>query len=92
MWGQHSTIDGGITNLLWKVLPPEESGLGPVVVRVFGEETDRLIDRERELRLLLQMSEAGFGARVRVSVWPAAVVTLAVKYGLFLVLTTRVLT
>ena len=65
VWGQHSVIVGGITNLLWKVLPPEESGLGPVVVRVFGEETDRLIDRVRELRLLLQLSEAGFGARVR---------------------------
>ena len=77
MWGQHSTIAGGITNLLWKVLPPEESGLGPVVVRVFGEETDRLIDRERELRLLLQLSEAGFGARVRIFVWPAAALVAA---------------
>ncbi len=62
---QHAVIDGGITNLLWKVLPPEEAGLGAVVVRVFGEETDRMIDRARELRILLQLNEAGFGARVR---------------------------
>ena len=62
---QHVVIEGGITNLLWKVVPPEESGLGPVVVRVFGEETNRLIDRARELRILLQLNEAGFGARVR---------------------------
>jgi hypothetical protein len=47
------------------VLPPEEAGLGAVVVRVFGEETDRMIDRARELRILLQLNEAGFGARVR---------------------------
>ncbi|KAK9842050.1 hypothetical protein WJX81_006195 [Elliptochloris bilobata] len=61
---KHTVIEGGITNLLWKVLPPKESGLGAVVVRVFGEETNRLINRDRELRLVLQLNEAGFGARV----------------------------
>lgn len=67
---QHVVIEGGITNLLWKVIPPEESGLGPVVVRIFGEETNRLIDRARELRILLQLNEAGFGARVRSCAFP----------------------
>ncbi len=60
-----SEISGGITNLLWKLTPSLKSGLGPVVVRVFGEQTDLLIDRERERGDLLQLNEAGFGAPVK---------------------------
>ncbi|BDA42425.1 probable ethanolamine kinase [Coccomyxa sp. Obi] len=59
-----SEISGGITNLLWKLTPPLKSGLGPVVVRVFGEQTDLLIDRDREKEVLLQLNQAGFGAPI----------------------------
>ncbi len=61
---QVSEISGGITNLLWKLTPKLESGLSPVVVRIFGEQTDLLIDREREKEVLLQLNQAGFGAPV----------------------------
>ena len=61
---QVSEISGGITNLLWKLTPRLESGLSPVVVRIFGEQTDLLIDRKREKDVLLQLNEAGFGAPV----------------------------
>ena len=61
---QVSEISGGITNLLWKLTPKLESGLSPVVVRIFGEQTDLLIDRKREKDVLLQLNEAGFGAPV----------------------------
>ena len=59
-----SEISGGITNLLWKLTPKLESGLLPVVARVFGLQTDRLIDREREKQVVLQLNQAGFGAPV----------------------------
>ena len=62
---QVDEISGGITNLLWKLTPSLESGLSPVVMRVFGEQTDLLIDREREKAVLLQLNQAGFGAPVR---------------------------
>ena len=63
---QVSEISGGITNLLWKLTPKLESGLSPVVVRIFGEQTDLLIDREREKEVLLQLNQAGFGAPVHI--------------------------
>eukprot|EP00884_Botryococcus_braunii_P013405 jgi/Botrbrau1/22065/Bobra.0024s0074.1 len=58
-----SVISGGITNLLWKVTP-SIPGLEPVVLRVFGDKTEVLIDRENELRTLLYLNQKGFGARV----------------------------
>ena len=61
---QVDEISGGITNLLWKLTPKLESGLLPVVTRVFGEQTDLLIDREREKEVVLQLNQAGFGAPV----------------------------
>ena len=61
---QVDEISGGITNLLWKLTPKLESGLSPVVMRVFGEQTDLLIDREREKQVVLQLNQAGFGAPV----------------------------
>ncbi|MEW5314879.1 MAG: hypothetical protein WDW38_006342 [Sanguina aurantia] len=57
-------ISGGISNLLVKVDPGCESGLDPVAVKVFGAKTELIIDRKRELELLLQLNAAGFGAMV----------------------------
>ena len=59
---QVEEISGGITNLLWKLVP--HYGLDPVVIRVFGMQTDKLIDREQEQKALLQLNKAGFGAQV----------------------------
>lgn len=61
---QVSEISGGITNILWKVAPAEGIGLEPVVLRVFGKQTDQIIDRSNEQRILLRVNRAGFGAQV----------------------------
>ena len=58
-----SEISGGITNILWK-LHPEEKTLDPVVVRIFGKQTDKIIDRDHEKRVLGPLNDAGFGAKV----------------------------
>ena len=52
----HSALSG-ITNALLKVEAP---GLSPVLVRAYGPETDRVIDRERENRLFARLSARGF--------------------------------
>ena len=63
---QVAKISGGISNLLVKVSPPASTGLQSVAVKVFGEKTELLIDREVERRVLLQLNKAGFGAKVGV--------------------------
>ena len=37
----------------------------PVLVRVFGDHTDEVIDRDSEETISLQLHEAGFGAEVK---------------------------
>ena len=59
-------ISGGISNLIVKV-QPSESHLYPVVLKVFGEKTELLVDRDQELRTLIKLNASGFGAQVRVS-------------------------
>jgi len=59
---QATSIGGGITNVLLR-LTHALSG-SRLVVRVFGDNTELLIDRERELRMLTQLNACGFGARV----------------------------
>mmetsp|Transcript_36037 Transcript_36037/g.102033 ORF Transcript_36037/g.102033 Transcript_36037/m.102033 type:complete len:356 (-) Transcript_36037:154-1221(-) len=59
-----SVISGGITNSLLKVTPPEGSGLDPVVIRTFGDNTEKMIDREEELEKILKLNAHGFGAKV----------------------------
>ena len=56
-------ISGGISNLLWKLTPKLESGLAPIVARIFGEQPDTM-SREREEDIVLQMNQHGFGAPV----------------------------
>lgn len=56
-------VSGGITNLLLKLSPPDEHK--PVLVRVFGDNTDIVIDRKAEEIVSLQIYKAGFGAEVR---------------------------
>jgi ethanolamine kinase len=57
-----TTISGGISNLIVKVAPP---GLAPVVLKVFGDKTELLVDRKSELRTLVMLNARGFGAQVR---------------------------
>ena len=64
---QLTVLSGGITNQLWKVFPPEgTTSLQPAVVRVFGEDTEKFIDRAAEEHNLLELNRFGFGAKVRV--------------------------
>ncbi|PNW82726.1 hypothetical protein CHLRE_06g291600v5 [Chlamydomonas reinhardtii] len=57
-----SKISGGISNLLVKVEPP--APLQAVAVKVFGDKTELLIDREAEKHTLLRLNAVGFGAPV----------------------------
>lgn len=59
------TVSGGITNLLLKVSITEEEGHAvDLTVRLYGPNTDYVIDRERELRAIPYLSAAGFGAKL----------------------------
>ena len=49
-------VGGGITNVLRRLEAP---GLDPVLVRIYGPGTERVIDREGENRLFAQLAEAG---------------------------------
>ena len=57
-------ISGGISNLIVKVSPSEEDHLAPVAFKIFGEKTELLVDRDQELRTLIKLNAAGFGAQV----------------------------
>lgn len=58
-------MSGGITNLLLKVsVKNDHEEDAPVTVRVFGPNTDVVIDRERELQAICCLSAAGFGAKL----------------------------
>ncbi|KAG6513311.1 hypothetical protein ZIOFF_023635 [Zingiber officinale] len=59
------TVSGGITNLLLKVSIRENSGnINLLTVRLYGPDTDLVIDRKRELQALPHLSAAGFGAKL----------------------------
>uniref|UniRef100_A0A2P2KNU4 ethanolamine kinase n=1 Tax=Rhizophora mucronata TaxID=61149 RepID=A0A2P2KNU4_RHIMU len=59
------TVSGGITNLLLKVTVKEENGNELMItVRLYGPNTDYVINRERELQSIKYLSAAGFGAKL----------------------------
>ncbi|KAF4366794.1 hypothetical protein CsatB_014268 [Cannabis sativa] len=59
------TVSGGITNLLLKVSVKEDNGNNVcVTVRLYGPNTDYVINRERELQAIKYLSAAGFGANL----------------------------
>ncbi|XP_008463050.2 probable ethanolamine kinase isoform X1 [Cucumis melo] len=59
------TVSGGITNQLLKVTVKEESGTSvSVTVRLYGPNTDYVINRDRELQAIKYLSAAGFGAKL----------------------------
>lgn len=58
-------VSGGITNLLLKVSVKEENGnMVDVTVRLYGPNTEYVINRERELQALKHLSAAGFGPKL----------------------------
>lgn len=59
------TISGGITNLLLKVTVTEENGSDvSVTIRLYGPNTEYVINRERELTASRYLSAAGFGPKL----------------------------
>lgn len=59
------TVSGGITNQLLKVSVREADGNEvSLTVRLYGPNTDLVIDREREMKALPHLSAAGFGAEL----------------------------
>ncbi|XP_010541898.1 PREDICTED: probable ethanolamine kinase isoform X2 [Tarenaya hassleriana] len=58
-------VSGGITNLLLKVSVSEEAGKEvSITVRLYGPNTEYVINRERELQAIKYLSAAGFGAKL----------------------------
>lgn len=55
-------VSGGITNQLLKLSPSDHQK--SVLVRIFGENTDIVIDRKAEEIVSLQLYKAGFGAEI----------------------------
>eukprot|EP00903_Cladosiphon_okamuranus_P010046 g9525.t1 len=53
-----TVIGGGITNLLFKLQGPEEETA--ILVRIYGEDTDVLIDRERDNALFDELASMGY--------------------------------
>ncbi|XP_047956176.1 probable ethanolamine kinase [Salvia hispanica] len=59
------TVSGGITNLLLKVSVREKDGSAvSTTVRLYGPNTEYVIDRQRELQAIPHLSAAGFGAKL----------------------------
>ncbi|CAN4127889.1 unnamed protein product [Withania somnifera] len=58
-------VSGGITNLLLKVSVREDDGKHEsMTVRLYGPNTEYVINRERELQAIQHLSAAGFGAKL----------------------------
>jgi len=61
---QISVISGGISNALFKVAPAcdgKEMSNHAVLVRVYGEGSERFVEREREMRIMELLHQHGFG-------------------------------
>uniref|UniRef100_A0A0V0HI53 ethanolamine kinase n=1 Tax=Solanum chacoense TaxID=4108 RepID=A0A0V0HI53_SOLCH len=59
------TVSGGITNLLLKVSVREDDGKQEnMTVRLYGPNTEYVINREREMQAIQHLSAAGFGAKL----------------------------
>ncbi|KAI3670959.1 hypothetical protein L1987_64686 [Smallanthus sonchifolius] len=59
------TLSGGITNRLLKVSVKEENGnTVQVTVRIYGPNTEYVINRDRELLAIPHLSAAGFGPKL----------------------------
>lgn len=59
---QVTKVTGGISNALFKADP--KGDLEAVLVRVYGLNTERFIDREKEVAIMRLVSDHGFGTKV----------------------------
>lgn len=80
-------ISGGVTNCLKKLSTKSSIGLAPVVIRLFGENTEIFINRAREARVLDQIIQSGFGAKVRLGLQISRLATLFLSMAEFCSLT-----
>ncbi|XP_051132238.1 probable ethanolamine kinase [Andrographis paniculata] len=58
------TVSGGLTNLLLKLTVKESGGDVIMTIRLYGPNTEYVINRERELLAIPYLSDAGFGAKL----------------------------
>ena len=56
-----STISGGITNALYKVCVPSDPERLPLLIRVYGDKTEMLIDRAKDNVTFELLANKGFG-------------------------------
>ncbi|CAI8589524.1 unnamed protein product [Vicia faba] len=57
-------ISGGITNLLLKVSVEQRDSVNAIItIRLYGPNTEHIIDRHRELQAIKYITAAGFGAK-----------------------------
>lgn len=61
---QFATVSGGISNVNAKLTPKPESGLDPVLFKVFGDKTDQIIDRDAETIVVIALGQQGLGPKV----------------------------
>mmetsp|Transcript_37172 Transcript_37172/g.71279 ORF Transcript_37172/g.71279 Transcript_37172/m.71279 type:complete len:251 (-) Transcript_37172:229-981(-) len=64
---QVAPMAGGVTNSVFKVTPVgyvSDVPLPPVVVRIFGQNSENFVNRPAEIEILKQLNHYGFGARV----------------------------
>jgi len=61
---QVSTISGGISNALYKVECKDVIQSNKLVVRVYGDNTEKFVDRKEEVGLMEALHKNGFGPRV----------------------------
>eukprot|EP00026_Physarum_polycephalum_P012805 Phypoly_transcript_13138.p1 GENE.Phypoly_transcript_13138~~Phypoly_transcript_13138.p1 ORF type:complete len:355 (+),score=52.71 Phypoly_transcript_13138:48-1067(+) len=61
------TLSGGITNILFKVSSkkiPKRDGEIPVVVRIYGNNTEAIIDRKKELKIHTEVAKHKLGSKL----------------------------
>ncbi|PSC74786.1 Replication A 70 kDa DNA-binding subunit isoform A [Micractinium conductrix] len=59
-----SLVGGGISNVLFKVTADAIVSPRAVVFRIYGDNTEQFIDRQRELQVMALVHARGFGPRV----------------------------
>lgn len=59
---QIGIISGGISNALYQIETSASCGLSRVAVRVYGQGTEKFVDREQELHVMTLLHHHGFGA------------------------------
>lgn len=61
-----TTISGGISNALFKVESIGNISVEPnaIVLRVYGDNTEKFVNREEEVEMMQTLHKEGFGPKV----------------------------